>query len=224
MELTKQQIKYIDHRLENEGIKYWDIRIELLDHVVSDVEQKLKPENSEYEFKELVQESFESLGWKENFNGGAFEKVFLKRNVLYVKKVRKKYGQEIKSKFTNIFFLLEVFFLWAFLFLIHKNSFFIKLTLTFEIIAVVMFLIFFVVKYQLFKSSQLNAVFSFAVIPVSVHNLLIFAPQILFDYEKMNLTHVAVTLALIIPFLYIGFNFMLKEAKSLQKIYNKLME
>ena len=65
---------------------------------------------------------------------------------------------------------------------------------------------------------------SFAVIPVSVNNLLIFAPQILFDYEKMNLTHVAFTLALIIPFLYIGFNFMLKEAKSAQNVYNKLIE
>ncbi|WP_439130103.1 hypothetical protein [Polaribacter sp.] len=224
MELTKQQIKDIDHRLENEGIKYWDIRIEMLDHVVSDVEQKLKPETSEYEFKELVQESFESLGWKENFNGGGFEKDFNKRNVSYAKKVRKKYGQEIKSKFTSIFFLLGVFFFWGFLFLIHNNSFFIKLTFTLEIIAVVLFLIFFMVKYQLFKSAQLNAVFSLAVIPLSVHNLLIFTPQILFDYEKMNLTHVAVTLTLIIPFLYIGFNFMLKEAKATQSIYNELIE
>jgi hypothetical protein len=72
MELTKDQIKYIDHRLDNEGIKYWETRIEMLDHVVSDVEKKLKPENSEYEFEEIVQEAFESLGWKENFNGSNF--------------------------------------------------------------------------------------------------------------------------------------------------------
>lgn len=45
MELTKQQIKYIDHRLENDGIKYWDIRIEMLDHVVSDVEERFIAEN-----------------------------------------------------------------------------------------------------------------------------------------------------------------------------------
>jgi len=64
MELTKKQVQFIDHRLETEGIKYWDIRIEMLDHVVSDVEQKLKPENSEYEFKEMVQASFIDLGWK----------------------------------------------------------------------------------------------------------------------------------------------------------------
>ncbi len=224
MELSKEQIQYIDHRLENEGVKYWDIRIEMLDHIVSDVEKTLKPENSEYEFKEIVQDSFVALGWKENFNGGGFEKVFLSRNVYYVKKVRRKYGQEIKRKFSSVLFLIPILILWAFLYLIHNNSFFIKLTFTIEIIAVVLFLIFFVVKYQLFKSSHLNAVFSFAVIPVGVHNLLIFAPQILFDYDKMNLTHVAVTLALIIPFLYIGFNFMLKEAKASQNIYNKLMK
>ncbi|MDN3618354.1 hypothetical protein QWY81_02655 [Polaribacter undariae] len=72
MELTKEQIQYIDHRLENEGVKYWDIRIEMLDHIISDVEKNLKPENTEYEFKEIVQTSFVTLGWKENFNGSNF--------------------------------------------------------------------------------------------------------------------------------------------------------
>jgi hypothetical protein len=74
MELSKEQIQYIDHRLENEGVKYWDIRIEMLDHIVSDVESILKPENTAYQFKEFVQDAFVSLGWKENFNGGGFEK------------------------------------------------------------------------------------------------------------------------------------------------------
>jgi hypothetical protein len=73
MEITKEQIKYIDHRLENEGVKYWDIRIEMVDHVVSNVENKLQQENSENDFKEMVQESFIELGWKENFNGGGLD-------------------------------------------------------------------------------------------------------------------------------------------------------
>jgi hypothetical protein len=42
MEVTKEQIKYIDHRLENNGLKYWDIRIEMVDHVVSDLEKNAK--------------------------------------------------------------------------------------------------------------------------------------------------------------------------------------
>ena len=62
MELSKEQIQYIDHRLENEGVKYWDIRIEMLDHVISNVEENLTPENSEYEFKEKVQTAFVTLG------------------------------------------------------------------------------------------------------------------------------------------------------------------
>lgn len=72
MELTKEQIQFIDHRLENEGVKYWEIRLEMLDHIISDIEIKLKPENSENEFKEIVQNVFVSLGWKENFNGSNF--------------------------------------------------------------------------------------------------------------------------------------------------------
>jgi|GEM_PF-1343337 hypothetical protein len=73
MELSKEQIQYIDNRLENEGIKYWDIRIEMLDHIVSVVEKNLQLENTAYQFRELVQDAFVALGWKENFNGGGFE-------------------------------------------------------------------------------------------------------------------------------------------------------
>jgi len=65
MELTKEQIQYIDHRLENDGIEYWDIRIEMLDHVVSDVEERL--EKGE-DFKQSVQKSFVGLGWKGTFS------------------------------------------------------------------------------------------------------------------------------------------------------------
>ncbi|ARV15918.1 hypothetical protein [Polaribacter sp. SA4-12] len=74
MELTKEQIQYIDNRLEKDGMKYWDIRIEVLDHVVSDVENRLKSKNvNETDFKNVVQESFVSFGWKENFNGSSFK-------------------------------------------------------------------------------------------------------------------------------------------------------
>ena len=41
MELTKEQIQYIENRLIKDGVKYWDIRIEMLDHIVSDVEKTL---------------------------------------------------------------------------------------------------------------------------------------------------------------------------------------
>lgn len=73
IELTKEQLQFIDHRLENEGIKYWDVRIEMLDHIVSDVENKLTDENTQHEFKVIVQGALVSLGWQENFNGGGLD-------------------------------------------------------------------------------------------------------------------------------------------------------
>ena len=42
MQLTTKQIQEIDNRLKRNGIVYWDIRIEMLDHVVTDVENRLE--------------------------------------------------------------------------------------------------------------------------------------------------------------------------------------
>ena len=102
MKITKEQIKYIDHRLESDGVKYWDIRIEMVDHVVSNVENKLQQENSENDFKEMVQESFIELGWKENFNGGGLESVFLQRLKVYSKGTNKGILKEYKEKLSDI--------------------------------------------------------------------------------------------------------------------------
>ena len=59
MELTKEQIQFIDNRLKNEGIKYWDIRIEMLDHIVSDVEKNAKTTN----FKSELNSALKRIGW-----------------------------------------------------------------------------------------------------------------------------------------------------------------
>ncbi len=99
MELTKEQIQYIDNRLEEDGIKHWDVRIEILDHVVSEIEAKLSFENSEYQFREMVQESFVTLGWKENFNGTSFEKSYNKT----LSNIGRKYGKERKKEIYSFF-------------------------------------------------------------------------------------------------------------------------
>lgn len=99
MELTKEQIQYIDNRLEDDGIKYWDIRIEMLDHVITDVEENLTPENSEYEFKEKVQNTFVSLGWKKNYNGSNFPNT----DTDAWKNVNKEYRKIFNQGFVNFF-------------------------------------------------------------------------------------------------------------------------
>lgn len=41
MELTKEQIQSIENRLQKNGLTYWDIRMEILDHLVSEIEAKM---------------------------------------------------------------------------------------------------------------------------------------------------------------------------------------
>ncbi|MBJ2173488.1 hypothetical protein JBL43_04525 [Aureibaculum sp. A20] len=49
MELTKQQIAFIDNYLKDKGVKYWDIKLELIDHIVSDVEHEINFENKNFD-------------------------------------------------------------------------------------------------------------------------------------------------------------------------------
>lgn len=108
MELTKEQIEYIDNRLKNEGVKYWDIRIELLDHIVTEVEYRLDLGN---DFKKAVQNAMVNSGWN-----GSFEKLTRKRLFGINRIVRKQFFDEFlnifksKEKFICAFLLTVLFF------------------------------------------------------------------------------------------------------------------
>lgn len=224
MELTKEQIQYIDHRLENEGIKYWDIRIELLDHVVSDIEQKLKTENSEYEFKEMVQESFVSLGWKENFNGGGLDLMYQQRLKAYTKISHKGIFSEYKKSLTNFKTLLFIVTFWLFVFLFQNNKQLLKFTMIICFVAFLIALIRFSFKYKIFKSVRLNSALYFAGLPLSLFNLFIYIPKLFFGYEKFSFTYILIIFSMITPLALIGLFSLLEEFKSAQKTYHKLLE
>ena len=224
MELTKEQIKFIDHRLENEGIKYWDIRIEMLDHIVLDVESILKPENSEYEFKEMVQQSFEKLGWKENFNGGGFDKVYLEKlkyfNNKTQKEIRKEFIEEVKKTQTIIYTLL----FFSYLFIIRNSSVIVNYTSILMIIVVAIFFIGFLLNLKMLKSAKFNALLLFTSLPLSIYNLFMFTPKTFFGYEKIASSYTALILSFTFPFLVIIIKLLYQEIKSAQKTYNNLIE
>jgi hypothetical protein len=48
MKLTPQNIQFIDNYLKNSEVIYYDIRMEMLDHVATAVEQKMKAENLDF--------------------------------------------------------------------------------------------------------------------------------------------------------------------------------
>ncbi len=48
MKLTKENIQFIDNYLKNSQVIYYDIRMEMLDHVATAVEQKMEVENLDF--------------------------------------------------------------------------------------------------------------------------------------------------------------------------------
>lgn len=48
MKITKQNIQFIDNYLKNSEVDYYDIRMEMLDHVATAVEQKMQADNLDF--------------------------------------------------------------------------------------------------------------------------------------------------------------------------------
>ena len=69
MSLDQPQIKYIDNYLKYHKVDYWDIRIELLDHIVSKVETLMEDGNS---FESALEEVHVGFGnsISRNWNSG----------------------------------------------------------------------------------------------------------------------------------------------------------
>ena len=224
MEITKEQIKYIDHRLENDGIKYWDIRIEMLDHVVSNIENKLQQESSENDFKEMVQESFIELGWKENFNGGGLESVFRQRLKIYFKGANKGIIKEYQEKLSNIKVIAAILILLIYLFTFRNNIMVIKSSLALALLVFIVAFTWFSFRYKVFNSVRLNRSIIFASLPLSIFNCFLFFPKVFLGYEKLSSSYITAIFGVILPFSIIGINFLYKEFKSAQIIYNKLID
>ena len=79
MKLTAENIKFIDNYLKNSEVIYYDIRMEMLDHVATAVEQKMEAENSDFydAFK-----SYMVVNKKEILKGNKFWSIYSKDTIL----------------------------------------------------------------------------------------------------------------------------------------------
>ncbi|GAB5563408.1 MAG: hypothetical protein Wins2KO_04710 [Winogradskyella sp.] len=109
MKLTKAQIQYIDDYLKRKGIQYWDVRIEMVDHLVSDIENY----SGAADFETLFQRSLKNTNWD-----GNLETVHIQSwkytNMMY----RKMHFQEIlkclkNPKYLIGFAMLYLMFYWV---------------------------------------------------------------------------------------------------------------
>lgn len=85
MKLNKEDIQFIDNYLKNSEVIYYDIRMEMLDHVATAVEQKMQTENLDFydAFKSYMVANKKEL-LKENKEEGLHFKEPLKKFGLFL--------------------------------------------------------------------------------------------------------------------------------------------
>lgn len=93
MELTKEQMQYLDTLLLKKGIRYWDVRLEMLDHLATSIEEKM---NEDLKFEEAVESAFVDLNWK-----GSLSDLNRKMCKEVNEKCRNIYGKEIIGFFKS---------------------------------------------------------------------------------------------------------------------------
>lgn len=102
MELTKKQIQRINTYLDVKGIKFIDFRIEIFDHILSQIEQKLEIENTDFEtiFYQVTDE------WNKQLNAGS--SFLFGWTYLAPKTVIKKAKKIHKKLYTKVALLISI--------------------------------------------------------------------------------------------------------------------
>lgn len=91
MKLTTEQIECIDQTLIKKGIKYDDLKIEVLDHIASEIEYEMT--TSQKTFSEAYNQVFEQ--WEREFKP---TRAFFSLNTYYPKLAKSKFGNQFKKE------------------------------------------------------------------------------------------------------------------------------
>ncbi|WP_282030253.1 hypothetical protein [Winogradskyella eximia] len=119
MKLTKEEIQFIDNYLIKNEVKFWDVRLELLDHIVSAVEDKMT--NDGISFNEALLEIHHKFGNRIH-NGYTYRLDFNKAIFIDNKGFKKftlKKQKEIRRKHWNTYWRTFLPFVFSFRFLIE---------------------------------------------------------------------------------------------------------
>jgi len=118
--LTPQQVRFIDDYLIKNKVKYWDVRIELIDHIANLLEEKL---NNGVSFEDAMLKVHREFGnrigaWVLNKektewiqsktiydDNKGFKLLILEKREALKRKIRQSFKKELKTLFVNPFFL-----------------------------------------------------------------------------------------------------------------------
>ncbi|WP_452603034.1 hypothetical protein [Pontimicrobium sp. MEBiC06410] len=135
MKLSKEEIQFIDQYLIKNGVKYWDVRLELLDHIILAVEYKIT--NEGISFNEALIEVHKGFGNTANTYGVSLTSIFnkalysdnkgfnkftLSKQKELGRKLRKQIWRTVLDNFKTPKFLLEYIVIIFSLFIVFQNS------------------------------------------------------------------------------------------------------
>lgn len=135
MKLTKSQIKYIEDYLVKNEVVYWDVRLELIDHIASAVEEKMSMQNISFiEALAIVHREFGNQLMPPKYQGeyylekslyqanNAFKKHIKEKQKELDRKYRKGFAMTIKKQFYSFNFYLQTVLLTFVIFTIYTYS------------------------------------------------------------------------------------------------------
>ncbi|WP_457617001.1 hypothetical protein [Lutibacter sp.] len=237
MKLTSQQIQYIDDYLKHHKIGYWDVRIEILDHIVNDIEYKM---NKGISFNESLIEAHKSFGnsMKMLWNTGIEYSIFANgegyKNLLQKKKeqTNKKYRKLYFKSFFNLFKSAKTLSVILLLVALEYTLFNTISSVVLKKINVVLFFVpmlitFVIISFQyLKKNNSINLEYATFYVTLSflVLNMLLQLSNFLefkeFFINKNLLFSIISVLNLL--FFYTGFKMYLASIKKYNNLYEKL--
>ncbi len=235
MKLTASQIKYIDDYLKHHKVKYWDIRIELLDHIVTTIENKMEQGTS---FDDAMIEVHRGFGNKMNMywntgveysifaNGSGFKKLIDTKiqnaSKNYFRILKKELITSLKTVKTLLLFItLSIFYFFLFEKLSSKN--FISAVM-FSGLFPFIYTSYISLKYYYKKEKAISVERSFSLFGVTSVILYQIHFLRLFDVSIEVISFIYLIMAIVlIPIIYASFKAVFFIVERLQNVYTKLI-
>lgn len=217
MKLSKEQITKIDTYLEENGVKYWDVRLEMIDHLASKLEKQ----------KGIVLSK--NLLIKEFGSSISLEKTIEIKRKSINKKYRKLFSQEVLIFFKSTKNIL-MFFVFSFLyFQIFKElntKVFLKLSVTIALIPPIISALFqFYIWIKKNKSIYLATALFYFMFSFLLYNMIIQLTihDLIFKFSQQTQGKIILfSFPLYLVGMYSGFKVFYKTHKEYTRIYKEL--
>lgn len=195
MELTKEQIQSINNILEEKGVKFWDVRLEMVDHIANDIEDNLI---NNKDFSEALELSQQKLGLS-----GNLESLIVQKQKEINKRLSRTHWKILKSFFRNpLYLLIYCSLLFA---LYYLNNYFILKIVMISLYGLLgVKILFSLINYtRVFKSIQLLNTVNLTTFTISILNLFVLIPKQFFgiNYSR-EVWSLLILIAISIPLIY----------------------